>query len=105
MISAVTVKLAPAGLTWEFYTATKTRPIQDIALDNYASYEILPCFAVDAEGQEAAEEVFNLTNDPGRQDEREQLYGTGRSLSMGDIVEVDGVNWLCSASGWRLLNL
>lgn len=55
------------------------------------------------EGMEAAEEVFDLTNNPSRQEEREQLYGQGRSISVGDIVNVDGVRWLCCSLGWQNL--
>ena len=50
-----------------------------------------------------AEEVFDLTNNPGRQDEREELYGRFRSVSVGDIVEVDGVPFLCASMGWTAL--
>lgn len=52
-----------------------------------------------------AEDMFDLTNNPSRQDERELLYGRGRSVSVGDIVEVEsGENvesWLCMSFGWK----
>jgi hypothetical protein len=52
-----------------------------------------------------AEEMFDLTNNPSRDDERELLYGRGRSVSVGDIVEVEsGENvesWLCMSFGWH----
>lgn len=56
--------------------------------------------------QDAADEVFDLTNNPGRQDEREMIYGRGRSLSVGDIVEVYNPDfsveqWLCCSVGWK----
>ncbi|HEX8605111.1 MAG TPA: hypothetical protein VF774_20875 [Pseudoduganella sp.] len=38
--------------------------------------------------EDIADELFDLTNNPGRQQEREQKYGRGRSLSVGDIVKV-----------------
>ena len=62
-------------------------------------------FAVEGTGEDAAEEVFDLTNNPYRQSEREQLYGRGRSLSVGDLVEVDGVLWLCASTGWKALRV
>lgn len=102
MISAVTVKLAPTELMIEFYTK---QDAVGVASRGYASYEVRPCFAVDALGEAAAEEVFDLTNNPSRQAEREQLYGQGRSLSVGDIVEVDGVNYLCASQGWINMEL
>jgi hypothetical protein len=57
----------------------------------------------------AAEEMFDLTNNPGRQEERERMYGTGRSVSTGDIVEVEEVltgrtHWLCMSIGWKQIN-
>ena len=55
------------------------------------------------QGQDAAEEVFDLSNNPGRYEERSELYGQGRSLSVGDIVTVDGVDWLCCSMGWQKL--
>lgn len=47
------------------------------------------------------EEAFDLTNNPCRQDERDQSYGRGRSLSVGDLVVVDGVSYLCDSMGWK----
>ena len=43
----------------------------------------------------------DLTNNPSRQEEREVRYGNHRSVSVGDIVEVDGVNYLCLPNGWE----
>jgi len=56
------------------------------------------------EGEAAAEEIFDLTNNPYRQAEREQLYGRGRSLSVGDIVKVDGELFLCCSNGWIVVD-
>lgn len=61
-------------------------------------------FAVEGTGSDAAEEVFDLTNNPYRQDEREQLYGRGRSLSVGDIVEVGEEQFLCASMGWQKIS-
>lgn len=65
-------------------------------------------FHVFGEGQDAADEVFDLTNNPSRQDERIQVYGQGRSLSSGDIVVVGTMpsseeQWLCMSFGWARL--
>lgn len=54
-------------------------------------------------GESVAEEMFDLTNNPNRQDEREILYGTKPSISVGDIVEVDGIDYFCSSIGWKIL--
>jgi len=48
-----------------------------------------------------ADEMFDLTNNPNRQDEREEAYGRGRSLSVGDIVEANGAKLLCCSFGWK----
>jgi len=52
-------------------------------------------------GVAAADELFDLSNNPGRQDDREKEYGRGRSLSVGDIVEVNGEAWQCKSVGWE----
>ena len=60
-------------------------------------------FVVDGDSKDAAEEVFDLTNNPSRQDEREEKYGNGRSLSSGDIVVVGEEQWVCLSIGWEKL--
>lgn len=55
-------------------------------------------------GERAAEEMFDLTNNPSRQEERELMYGNGRSVSSGDIIRVDGVDYLCCSVGWEKLS-
>lgn len=50
-----------------------------------------------------ADEIFDLTNNPSRQDEREKAYGRGRSLSVGDIVEAYGEKLLCCSIGWKVV--
>jgi hypothetical protein len=52
-------------------------------------------------GDDAAEEIFDLTNNPSRDEERARAgYVNIRSFSSGDVVEVDGVRWLCLSIGW-----
>ena len=53
------------------------------------------------EGEKAAEEIFDLTNNPSRQAERSVRYGRGRSISVGDIVEVNKVLYVCGPQGWE----
>ena len=60
----------------------------------------LPRMESTKEGEAAAEEMFDLTNNPSRQLERLMRYGNGRSVSSGDIIEVDGVDYLCCSIGW-----
>lgn len=57
-------------------------------------------YVVDKFQQDAAEEVFDLTNNPSREEARGLQYGPHRSVSSGDIVEVDGSKFLCLPVGW-----
>lgn len=52
------------------------------------------------DGEEAAEEIFDLANNPMRQGDRLVRYGRGRSLSVGDMVRVDGEYFLCRPREW-----
>ena len=58
-------------------------------------------FTVNGDSMDAADEVFDLTNNPSRQEERERVYGHGRSLSVGDIVVVGEEQWVCCSFGWQ----
>lgn len=51
----------------------------------------------------AAEEIFDLTNNPSRQEERERLYGRGPSLSTGDVVVINGILLVCMPMGWETI--
>lgn len=67
-------------------------------------YEVGP--TVDFEHYEDeyyAEELFDLTNNPMRQGEREVRFGRGRSISVGDMVEMEGEFYLCRPNGWILV--
>ncbi len=100
----VTVKHVPVESMILFYTG-KLEGMQDVARDllGRGGYEAGPTLTVDGIGEDVAEEVFDLSNNPSRQDEREQRYGRGRSLSVGDIVQVDGQSILCASIGWIVL--
>ena len=50
-----------------------------------------------------ADEIFDLTNNPSRQEEREEKYGRGRSMTVGDIVRVGNTMVLCVSCGWEKL--
>jgi hypothetical protein len=87
-------------LRMEFYvskdvvkTATKA-----LAEKQYRNIGVINTGAL--EGSEAAEEVFDLTNNPNRQQEREERYGRHASVSVGDIVQVGDSGFLCASVGW-----
>lgn len=54
------------------------------------------------EGEDVAEEVFDLTNNPEREDEcMKRGWGNGLRVNVGDIVDVDGKKFLCAPiAGW-----
>ena len=58
----------------------------------------------DKKGVEAAEEVYALSNYPTLQSKKDELYGTERGVSVGDIVSVDDDEFLCWTVGWFQLN-
>lgn len=101
-MSVATVKLLVAGNMFKFYFANDPA---DMARECLARglYKIHGTMGVDGQGEAAAEEVFDLTNNPSRQEEREGIYGRGRSVSVGDIVNVDGVDYVCAPEGWHQL--
>jgi len=103
MASAL-IRLAPEELMGEFYF--KREWAQSIALRNFPQYSYGGSLTVEGlVGEAVAEEVFDLTNNPSRQDEREVRYGRGRSISVGDIIDVDGRLFLCAPSGWNQLDI
>ena len=50
--------------------------------------------------EDICEYAFDVTNNPSRQEEREKVYGRGRSLSVGDIVTVNENSYVCDNIGW-----
>lgn len=75
-----------------------------LAQREFSRYTPVPEFEFDCtDPLEACDEAFDLTNNPSRQEEREEKYGRGRSLSVGDVVSVDGVQYVCLSIGWAKL--
>lgn len=70
---------------------------QGLEKGDYVTHEVI---GPTGSGEMIAEEMFDLTNNPSREDERMKVYGTARSISVGDIVEVAGEKWLCRPVGW-----
>ena len=62
-------------------------------------------YLTEAKGSDAAEQAFHIFNAPESMLAEWQRYiaqnYSGPSLSVGDIVEVDGVEYLCSSIGWQ----
>lgn len=80
---------------------TDAQPFRDaLKAGKYIATAPIYC---ELEGEDAAEEMFDLTNNPSRQEEREEKYGRGRSLSSGDIVCINGEMFACLSAGWAKL--
>ena len=95
-MSYATVFLAPNPSLFYFGD-----PIQHAqSLISRDLYDIAGKFFTEKTGEEAAEEMFDLSNNPSRQHERAERWGRNRSLSVGDVVHVNDESFLCSAIGW-----
>ena len=102
-MAAVTIKLVNVEKMFEFYGANQPKSLARKLLAD-GQYRVYGTMGVpDLKGELAAEEVFDLTNNPSRQEEREYLYGLARSVSVGDIVNVDGEDFVCLNVGWEKL--
>lgn len=102
--SMVRVHLIDSDKMSDFYF---TKEVESLASKMFVDgfYKMAGEFAVLGTGEAAAEEVFDLTNNPGRQASREQLYGRGRSVSVGDMIEVEGEFFLCASFGWKMVDM
>ena len=101
-MAVVKIKFLPIEMMMGMYRADSLTYARD-ALAAGLYKEESELFVVNGDSQDAAEEVFDLTNNPGRQEEREEKYGNGRSLSVGDVVVVGEEQWLCCSFGWKEL--
>jgi hypothetical protein len=99
-MATVRVMLAPLAVIHNMYAGTPAEKMATVRC-NFNYYTTLPHMRVKGSGKDASEEVFDLTNNPCRQDERLDKYGNGRSVSVGDIVLVDNVMFLCLQQGWQ----
>ncbi len=100
-MATVKIKFCPSYMLGRLYMGDAIVAVRTALADR--TYTMSESFEVSQTGQNAAEEVFDLTNNPIRQEERERVYGLGRSLSSGDIVDVDGEQWVCLSIGWAKL--
>jgi hypothetical protein len=99
-MSVATVKLVNEDFMGSFYFRNDPVSVaRKLLAEGY--YRVQGTIGVpDLEGKDVAEEIFDLTNNPSRDEEREEMYGRYRSVSVGDIVNVDGVDYLCASVGW-----
>jgi hypothetical protein len=102
-MSKVQILLAPSRILGEFYF--RSPDTVSLIREFHHEYQVAGEFVTQYTGQDAAEEAFDLTNNPCREQEREEVYGRLRSVSVGDIVRVDNKEWVCMSQGWKLLEL
>jgi hypothetical protein len=99
-MSVATVKLVSEQFMAEFYSrGDQVGTARSLQKDGW--YRVLGSMGIHSlAGEDVAEEVFDLSNNPSRQAERDLHYGPFRSVSVGDIVNVDGQDYLCASMGW-----
>ena len=97
----VTIKLLDSSFMSEFYFTEDRIGLADKYLreGKYQCRDI-GCMYGDGTRESITEYLFYLTNNHMCQEERDIVYGRERSISVGDIVEVDGINMLCDFVGW-----
>jgi hypothetical protein len=105
-----TIHLAPVGLMGISYRKGGQAVLVHSYRNGQYTKQATVAIPVLMEGAAAAEEMFDLTNNPGRQVEREEKYGRHRSVSVGDIIEVEEQpelksTWICEPSGWKRIDL
>ena len=70
-------------------------------------YKVVVTYGSTKSGEAAAEEAFDLSNNPMLEDSRTKHFGNQRSLSVGDIVEVAENHrtrkYYCQPFGWKEL--
>lgn len=74
------------------------RAVQE--LTEQGAYRWIGTFETDKDAEYAAEDMFDLSNNPGRDVERSFRWGSNRSLSVGDIVQVNDDCYVCGVVGW-----
>lgn len=99
-MASVRILLMPREMRGTFFLIPKE--IENFKIDRHL---ILPPMSVHPtdKGEDLAEEMFDLTNNPSRQEERLERYGNGPSLSSGDVVRTEDGDFLCCSYGWKKL--
>ena len=69
-------------------------------LREQGAYRWIGTFETDKDAEYAAEDMFDLSNNPGRDGERSFRWGSNRRLSVGDIVQVNDDCYVCGVVGW-----
>lgn len=98
-MNVATIFQAPTAEMINFYRGNALGHAR--LLTRLNQYQMIGKIETDLTGEAAAEEMFDLSNNPGRNDERAEKWGNYRSLSVGDIVFDGNESWVCLPMGWE----
>jgi hypothetical protein len=99
-MAQVIVKFVDDESIGEFYfPPIQTELVKDLLADS--KYRIAAEYYSPLDGEAAAEQAFDISNNPSREDDRLRHFHRQRSLSVGDLVVVDGITFLCASRGWQ----
>ena len=76
-----------------------------VTAEEFSHYRFICFMQTSLDGEAAAEQMFDYSNNPNEETFRNIYFGKNRSLSEGDVVEVDGVKYLCLSMGWKVLDI
>lgn len=77
-----------------------------MARELLANAQYVPVGTFDVEQMDAeagCEEAYDRSNNPSRMADRMDTFGRVRSLSVGDVVVVEGEAFVCAPFGWERL--
>ena len=104
-MSIITVHFAPLSMRRTLWTTDAIEQLVQITFGEYTSHEP---FYSPLNGEEAAEDVFDLSNNPSRDFDRKFVFKDTRTVTVGDVVEVDYMGvpsfFLCKGIGWVRLD-
>ena len=104
-MAIVTVHFAPLLMRSTLWTSENIEKLVEASFGEYRPHKP---FYTPLRGEEAAEDAFDLSNNPSRDFDRQFVFKDTRAVNVGDVVEVDecGVPsfFLCKEIGWVKLD-
>jgi hypothetical protein len=100
-MSKVTIFLATDDIMLQFLIAGSD--CLSVAKHEFWKYTVAKQFFCGKTGVDAAEEAFDITNNPDRFEERNHIHGNLRPIYDSDVVDVDGAKYIRMGIGWEIL--
>jgi|694.fasta_scaffold14282_29 hypothetical protein len=104
-MAIITVHFAPLSMR---RTLCTSEAVEKLVQDTFGEYTSHEPFYSPLIGEEAAEDVFDLSNNPSREFDRKFVFKDARTVNVGDVVEVDYMGvpsfFLCKGIGWAKLD-